>query len=148
MKEFKGKTAVVTGAASGVGKELARLFCQEGMKVVLADISASALEQTEAELRLSGHKSLLSVVTDVTEDESVARLADAAYGQFEAVHVLCNNAGVGLGEAKTPLWELPARDWQWGYEVNTFGVVNGLRHFVPRMLKSGQPGTLQTNCSP
>src|SRR4051794_19104047 len=114
MRDLKGKVAVITGGASGIGKALAEAFAAEGMKLVLADIEGAALDKTVAEFPAAGHHAT-GVVTDVTDVESVRHLADAAYARFGAVNVLCNNAGVGPPSAK--VWETTANDWRW-----TFGV--------------------------
>lgn len=140
MQDLKGKTAVVTGAASGVGKALAFAFAREGMKVVLADIGEEPLAAAVAELQQAGFSDVLGVRADVTSESSMEELADASYRQFGNVHILCNNAGIGLSEAKRRTWELPAKDWDWGFAVNTMGAVNGIRAFVPRMLEMGEEG--------
>lgn len=142
MKEFKGRVAVVTGAASGIGYALAKVFAREGMKVVLSDIRQDQLDSARDKLVAAGFhgEHLLALQCDVTSVESVERLAQASYDKFGVVHILCNNAGVGLGESKKHLWELAAADWEWGFAVNTFGAVNGIRAFVPRMIAGGEEG--------
>jgi len=130
MKQFAGRVAVVTGAASGFGLEFARHAASRGMQLVLADVEPAALDVATAELRATGAQ-VLSCVTDVSNAEQVALLADQAFAEFGAVHLLFNNAGVapvGL------IWEHSAADWQWVLGVNVMGVANGLRSFVPRML--------------
>ena len=126
--------AVVTGGASGIGRALAGAFLAEGMKVVIADVEAGALERTATELggEVSG------VVTDVSKRESVDALAECVYRLHGACHVLCNNAGVGAPSA--PVWETTPNDWAWIYGVNVMGVVHGIHAFVPRMLASGEEG--------
>jgi NAD(P)-dependent dehydrogenase (short-subunit alcohol dehydrogenase family) len=145
MKDLNGKVGVVTGGASGIGKALAEAFAGEGMKLVLADIEAPALDKTVAEFTDAGHEAI-GVVTDVTGVESVRHLADEAYARFGAVHVLCNNAGVGPPSAK--VWETTANDWRWTFGVNVFGVANGIVEFVPRMLASGEEGIVINTSSP
>jgi NAD(P)-dependent dehydrogenase (short-subunit alcohol dehydrogenase family) len=103
MKELTGRVAVVTGAASGIGLALARRFAADGMKLVLADIEAEPLEKARAELAGHGFQ-VAAVRTDVSHQEDLAALADAAYGAFGAVHVLCNNAGVALPGVMSPVW--------------------------------------------
>ena len=132
MKEFKGKTAVVTGAASGIGRAMAERFAAEGMNVVLADIEAGALAKAEAEMKAAG-ATVLAVVTDVAKSADVEALARKTIDAFGAVHVLCNNAGVPpvMGAS----WELTEADWQWVLGVNLWSVVHGIRAFIPLMLK-------------
>ena len=137
MREFKGRVAVVTGGASGIGRALAGAFAGEGMKLVLADVEARALEQTAAELRARGAE-VSGVVTDVSNRESVRALADGVFATHGACHILCNNAGVGAPSA--PVWETTPNDWAWIYGVNVMGVVHGIHAFVPRMLASGEEG--------
>jgi NAD(P)-dependent dehydrogenase (short-subunit alcohol dehydrogenase family) len=131
MKELAGKTAVVTGAASGIGRALAERFVAEKMKVVLADLDGARLE--EAAREIGGE--VLAVPTDVSRGASVEALAARAEEAFGAVHILCNNAGVGGGGG--PIWMLSEKDWQWTLSVNLWGVIHGIRVFVPRMLAHG-----------
>jgi NAD(P)-dependent dehydrogenase (short-subunit alcohol dehydrogenase family) len=131
MNDFRGKTAVVTGAASGIGFALAERFAAEGMNVVLADIETPALDAAERALRAKG-AATLAVQTDVADAAQVEALADRAFAAFGSVHVLCNNAGVGHGEPK-PMFRYSAEDWRWLMGINLFGVVHGVRSFVPRM---------------
>lgn len=138
MELRAGQVAVVTGAASGIGLALARRFADEGLKVVLADVEEGALDKAAAELREGGARVLARVV-DVSARDSVQALADAAYDTFGAVHVLCNNAGVGSG-AEGRMWEHEPNDWKWAFAVNVWGVFHGIQAFVPRMLAGGEPG--------
>ncbi|MFC9928292.1 SDR family NAD(P)-dependent oxidoreductase [Streptomyces sp. NPDC127190] len=133
-----GQVAVVTGAASGIGLAMARRFAAEGLKVVLADVERTALDRAAAELRAEG-ADVHARVVDVGEREQVAELAEAAYDTYGAVHVLCNNAGVGSG-AEGRMWEHDPNDWRWAFAVNVWGVFHGVQAFVPRMINSGQPG--------
>ena len=140
MLHLAGKVAVVTGAASGVGRALCQTFLNEGMQVVMADISQKALLETQKEFAKEGFKNTLAVTVDVTDEDSVEHLAVKAYQTFGKVHILCNNAGVGISESKRKIWQLPQNDWQWGFAVNTMGAVNGIRSFVPRMLEGDEWG--------
>lgn len=127
-----GRVAVVTGAASGIGLGLSERFAAEGMSVVMADVEEPVL--LEAAARLSGHgASVLPVVTDVSSLEQVEALRDEAVREFGAVHLLCNNAGVGGPTGR--LWLVPDGDWKWVLGVNLGGVINGVRAFVPLLLE-------------
>ncbi|MEU8032355.1 SDR family NAD(P)-dependent oxidoreductase [Streptomyces sp. NPDC049099] len=138
MDLHAGQVAVVTGAASGVGLAMARRFAAEGLKVVLADVEEAALDKAAAGLRAEG-ADVHARVADVGERAQVMELAEAAYDTYGAVHVLCNNAGVGSG-AEGRMWEHDPNDWRWAFAVNVWGVFHGVQAFVPRMIKSGQPG--------
>ena len=131
MKEFKGKVAVVTGAASGIGRALAKKCCKEGMNVVIADIDATKLSETEKELKKSGG-AVISVITDVSKASDVDNLAQKTLDAFGAVHLLFNNAGVGTAGS---LWDHTLNDLKWVIGVNLWGVIHGVRTFVPIMLK-------------
>jgi NAD(P)-dependent dehydrogenase (short-subunit alcohol dehydrogenase family) len=139
MDPLRGRVAVITGAASGIGLALAQRFADAGMRLVLADIEAAALQQALAQLQARGTQAI-AVVTDVSGEASVQHLADAAYAEHGAVHLLCNNAGVAAGVLLQPVWETRLADWQWTLNVNLMGVVHGLRAFVPRMLAGGEQG--------
>ncbi len=135
---LSGRTAVVTGAASGIGRAMVERFAAEGMNVVLADIEPGALgEATDAVV--AGGSPAIGVRTDVTDIDSVQALCDAARERFGPVHVLCNNAGVGP-PAEPQLWLNTPNDWRWTFEVNVFGVANGINVFLPHMVEHGQPG--------
>jgi NAD(P)-dependent dehydrogenase (short-subunit alcohol dehydrogenase family) len=133
LKELSGKVAVVTGAASGIGRALAERFAAEGMKVVLADLEEEALRRAEGELQVSG-AIVASLRTDVSKAEDVEALAQFAVDAFGAVNVVCNNAGVGVGGVT---WQNTVKDWEWVLGVNLWGVIHGVRSFVPRMLAQG-----------
>ena len=137
MQQFEGRVAVVTGAASGIGRGLAQRFAEEGMRVVLADVERDALEAAAASLRDTGAE-LLAVETDVSSAQSVDALAERAFEAFGAVHVLCNNAGVG--GYRGGVQDASLADWQWILGVNLQGVIHGVRAFVPRMLEGGEEG--------
>jgi NAD(P)-dependent dehydrogenase (short-subunit alcohol dehydrogenase family) len=136
MRELRGRTAVVTGGASGIGRAMAEAFAGEGMRVVLADIEAEALEQAAAALRATG-AAALAVPTDVSRAEQVQALADRAVAEYGRVDVVCNNAGVALSG---PTWEYTLADWEWLLGVNLWGVIHGIRAFVPLMLRQGGEG--------
>ncbi len=137
MKELSGKVAVITGAASGIGRGMAVSFAEQGMKLVLADIEREPLLRTERELEGSGVE-VLAVETDVSSTASVEALARRTLDRFGKVHVLCNNAGVGGGGGA--LWETTESDWTWVLGVNLLGVVHGIRIFVPIMLEQNEEG--------
>jgi NAD(P)-dependent dehydrogenase (short-subunit alcohol dehydrogenase family) len=145
MKQFNGKVAVVTGAASGMGRAFAERLASEGMRVVLADVEQSALDRAVSELSANGY-TVRAQLTDVTRPEQVERLAQETVNAFGAVHVLCNNAGVngGRGHARSVLseppaiWEASIGDWQWITGVNYFGVAYGIHYFLPIMLEQRQ----------
>jgi NAD(P)-dependent dehydrogenase (short-subunit alcohol dehydrogenase family) len=133
MQDFKGKTAVITGGASGIGRALGELFLAKGMNVVLADIEQNALAATVAALNGGGGR-CIGVVTDVSKAGDVQKLADAALAAFGAIHIACNNAGVFAGGL---LWEQSLADYQWQLDVNVWGVIHGIRTFVPIMAEQG-----------
>ena len=131
MKDFKDKIAVVTGGASGIGRGMAESFIAAGMKVVLSDIDAPALENTTRALRATG-ADVHAVLADVSKPGEVDDLARQTLSTYGAVHVLCNNAGVFEGGATS--WESSLEDWQWIVGVNLMGVVHGIRSFLPIMI--------------
>jgi NAD(P)-dependent dehydrogenase (short-subunit alcohol dehydrogenase family) len=133
---FAGRVAVVTGAGSGIGRGLARRAAAEGMHVVIADIEAEALEETAAELTPSG-TDVLAVRLDVSDPTAVDTLAGETFERFGAVHLLCNNAGVFQGGIT---WQRTLADWEWVMGVNFWGMLHGIRAFVPRMIEGGEEG--------
>ena len=139
MREFAGKVAVVTGGASGVGRAIAARLAGAGAHVVIADINAGSIDETRDELAEQGLQ-VEGIQVDVTREESVVALADRVFESHRNVHLLFNNAGVGIKEAKRRIWTLPEKDWAWAYAVNVSGVTNGIRAFVPRMLENGEEG--------
>lgn len=143
MKDLRGKAAVVTGAAEGIGKAIAVRAAKEGMKLVLADINLAELERTAAELEAKG-ATVFARHVDVANEDEVNELADAAFATFGKVHLLVNNAGVALGK---PAWETSQRDWDWVMGVNLYGVTNGIRAFVPRMIQAGEEGHVVNTAS-
>ena len=132
MKQFEGRVAVITGGASGFGKEFAKLGAGLGMKLVLADVQQDALDATVAEFRAQGTPAI-GVRTDVSRAEQVQALADAAMAEFGTVNLLFNNAGVGAGGL---VWENSLKDWDWVLGVNLYGVIHGVRIFTPLMLEA------------
>ena len=140
MKQLKGRVAVVTGAASGIGRALAERFASEGMSVVLADVEAGKLAEARDVVASRGARAL-AVVTDVSKAADVEALAARAFAELGAVHVLCNNAGVATGGFS---WERPLEDWEWVLGVNLWGVVHGVRAFVPRMIAQGEGHVVNT----
>ncbi len=130
MKNFAGKVAVITGAASGIGLAIARRCAQSGMKVVLADVETSRLKEVETELNAQGI-SVIAVKTDVSHRSDVEELARRTIDAFGGVHLLFNNAGVGAGGAA---WEATWHDWEWVINVNLWGVIHGVKVFAPLMI--------------
>lgn len=154
MREFDGRVAVVTGAASGMGKAFSERFALEGMKVVLADFEEKALAATVQEFK-QREFDVTGVVADVSSAAAVEDMAKQAFDAYGKVHILCNNAGVvadselgrlGFGQSP-PLWEHPLSDWQWTFGVNFWGVVYGIHAFVPRMLAQDEPGHILNTAS-
>jgi NAD(P)-dependent dehydrogenase (short-subunit alcohol dehydrogenase family) len=146
MNDLAGRTAVITGAGSGLGLEMARRAHALGMRLVLADVEPAPLERVVDQIRNSGGTALGQVV-DVADEAQVARLAGLAFGEFGEVNLLVNNAGVGGGGY---VWETSEREWDWVLGVNLMGVIHGLRHFIPRMLEAearGVPGHVVNTAS-
>jgi NAD(P)-dependent dehydrogenase (short-subunit alcohol dehydrogenase family) len=138
MDTLEGRVAVVTGGASGLGRAMVERFAREGMRVMAADVQGPALDATVAELRAEGLP-VSGAATDVRNYASVEALRDRTVSRFGAVHVVCNNAGIGAG-AEGPLWEHERNDWRWALEVNLWGVIHGINAFVPRLLAQGDEG--------
>ena len=138
MKTLQGRVAVVTGGAGGLGRAIGERFANEGMRVVLADVQAEPLQRAAAECKAAG-LDIIGVQTDVTNFASVEALRDATLAAFGAVHVVCNNAGIGAG-AEGRMWEHELNDWRWAIGVNVMGVVHGINAFVPVMLAQGDEG--------
>jgi len=131
MKNFQDKVAVITGGASGLGREFANTAAKLGMKLVLADVQQDALDKAKTELEAEG-ADVLAMICDVRKGEQVQALADATMARFGAVHLLFNNAGVGSGGL---IWENTEADWEWVLGVNVWGVVHGVRIFTKLMLE-------------
>jgi NAD(P)-dependent dehydrogenase (short-subunit alcohol dehydrogenase family) len=140
MDQLSGKVAVVTGAASGIGLAMAEAFAAEGMRLVLADVDEAGMAAALSTLTGSGAEAI-AVPTDVSDPSSVEALRDETLSSFRTAHVICNNAGVGGGG---PLWEVPLEVWQWVFGVNFWGVVHGIRSFVPLLLEQGEGHVVNT----
>jgi NAD(P)-dependent dehydrogenase (short-subunit alcohol dehydrogenase family) len=143
--DFDGKVAVITGAASGIGRGMAEHAAKEGMKVVLADVEQKALDAAVLELRRQEFD-VLGVLADVSKPESVQALADRAFETYGKVHLLQNNAGVS-GGGPGQLWEHSLKTWQWVFGVNFWGVVHGIQAFMPRMVAQGEEAHLVNTAS-
>ena len=145
MEEFAGKTAVVTGAGSGMGKAFALRWAAEGMNLVIGDIQQDALDATVAELEAAGTP-VAGLRIDVSRLSDIEALADLAESRFGKIHLVHNNAGVE-GYLDGKIWEATAKDWDWTLGVNLMSVVYGIRTFVPRMLAHGEAGHVVNTCS-
>lgn len=143
MREFKGKVAVITGGASGIGRAMAERFAEEGMQIVIADVEEAALKRAESEMKSDGAE-VMAIRCDVAKAHDVKQLADETIRAFDAVHILCNNAGVGI---TGPTWEISLEDWEWVLGVNLWGVIYGIHYFVPLMLKHGEPSHIVNTAS-
>jgi NAD(P)-dependent dehydrogenase (short-subunit alcohol dehydrogenase family) len=144
MKELAGKTAFVTGAASGIGRGMARAFAKAGMNVALADIQAEAVEAARAEIEALGAKAI-ALTVDVSDRASVARAADAVMGAFGRVHVVANNAGVSM--SGTPVEHVKPEEWDWVIGVNLYGVIHGMQTFLPLIRAHGEGGHIVNTSS-
>ena len=143
MDTFQDKVAVITGGGGGIGIELGRSFGSRGAKVVLADVVAGPLEDAAQGLRDLGIDAI-GVVADVTDFESVCALRDRAVEAYGTVHVLCNNAGIGSG-AKGQMWDHHLNDWKWSFDVNVFGIINGIKAFVPMLVAQDEGHVINTS---
>ncbi|MEI6401453.1 MAG: SDR family NAD(P)-dependent oxidoreductase [Actinomycetota bacterium] len=140
MDDLRGKVAVITGGASGIGRALAERFAAEGMKIVIADIDEVAMRAVEVQLAEGGTE-VLTQVCDTSLEAEVQALADAAMSRFGGAHVLCNNAGViGKGDA----WRSPIAVWDWVIGINLYGVIHGVRAFLPIMEDQGEGHIVNT----
>jgi NAD(P)-dependent dehydrogenase (short-subunit alcohol dehydrogenase family) len=144
MKSVNSKVAVVTGAASGIGRGMAQSFVAAGMKVVLSDVEQARLAATCEELRATG-ADVHAVVADVSNAEQVQALAQESRSHYGAVHVLCNNAGVGT--TARPSWDASLDDWNWVLGVNLMGAIHGIRSFVPMMIEQGDEAHIVNTAS-
>lgn len=143
MQIYQDKVAVITGAAGGIGLALARQAAGRNMKLVLTDLDTERLPHAAANLGLPPERLLLHAA-DVSREADVAALADASFARFGAVHLLCNNAGVGYSRLTT---EHSTADWEWVLGVNLMSVVHGIRHFVPRMQQQSEPSHVVNTAS-
>ena len=146
MKELRNRVAVVTGGASGIGRGMAEAFADESMKLVLADVEQGALDKAVAELKGQG-ADVIGVVCDVSDAAQVEAAAQKTLEAYGAVHVLCNNAGVAGASGTHATWESPLEDWEWGVGVNVWGVVYGIRSFIPIMIEQGDEGHIINTAS-
>ena len=140
MRDLRGRVAVVTGAASGIGRAMAVRFAQEGMRVVLADIEEEPLRKAAAEIRAGGAEAI-AIRTDVSSEADVAALAAHTIEAFGGAHVICNNAGVETGR---PFTEIPVTSWKWMLDVNLWGVIHGCRTFLPLLRQQGEGHIVNT----
>ena len=141
------KTAVITGAASGIGLAAAERFLKAGMKVVMADIDADSIDKQVSRLKSEGHP-VKGKVTDVTSESSVRELAEFTQSKFGDIHILFNNAGIGGGAADDKsLWEASISDWKWVLDINVWGIIHGIRVFTPLMLAHQQEGHIINTAS-
>lgn len=145
LADCAGRPAVITGAASGIGAALAREAARRGMNLLLGDVDEAGLEQTAAQCDKRARVKTLRV--DVANPADVECMAERAYDLFGEVALLCNNAGVVPGGRHRHVWEFDIEDWRWAFDVNVIGLANGLRSFVPRLLKSGQPAHILNTTS-
>ena len=140
MEDLRSKVAVITGGASGIGRAVAERAAAEGMKIVLGDIEEGALAKAVDELTSAGAEAI-GVVTDVADRGSVEALRDGALDRFGAVHLVHNNAGIGLGG---PIWEVTEEDWRWILGVNLWGVIHGVATFTPLLIEQGEGHIVNT----
>lgn len=143
MQEFSGKVAVITGGAEGIGRAIAERAAQAGMKLVLADIDGTRLDGVLADFTARGVDAV-GLKADVSKQDQVEALAALAFERHGNIHLLVNNAGVGHNR---PVWETTQADWDWVMGVNLYGVIHGLRAFIPTMLAKGEPGHIVNTAS-
>jgi NAD(P)-dependent dehydrogenase (short-subunit alcohol dehydrogenase family) len=143
MREFKGKTAFVTGGASGIGLAMAKAFAESGMNVMIADVEQSALDSALKDLNQYGNH-VRGVACDVADPDGVERAAQASFAAFGKVHILCNNAGVAAGGG---IDRISVDNWRWVVDVNLMGVVYGIRSFLPHIREHGEGGHIVNTAS-
>ncbi len=146
MKQLENRVAVVTGAASGIGKGISTRLARAGVKLVMADVERGALDKAVAELRAGGAEAV-GVECDVSSAESVADLARQSIDTYGAVHILVNNAGVAGGSGGKATWERSLDEWDWVMGVNLMGVIHGIRSFVPIMIEQDDEGHVVNTAS-
>jgi NAD(P)-dependent dehydrogenase (short-subunit alcohol dehydrogenase family) len=139
MKEFEGRSAVITGAASGIGFALAKKFAEEKMNIVLADIEQDALDAAVNKISDLGVEAI-GIQVDVMDKQAVSHLADESIKAFGNIHVLCNNAGVASTVVGDGIWDLDDSDWEWVLGVNFYGTLYGIQSFVPHMINHKEEG--------
>jgi len=144
MKDISGKTAIVTGAASGIGMGIATALAESGANVVMADIQKAAVEQAAKALS-NTNKCVIPIQIDVTQEQSVIDALAYAESNFGKLHIACNNAGVPMHG--TELKDVPPGDWNFVIGVNVWGIIHGIRHFVPAILKHGEEGHIVNTAS-
>jgi NAD(P)-dependent dehydrogenase (short-subunit alcohol dehydrogenase family) len=144
MEDLLGRTAVVTGAASGIGLALCEAIAAEGMRVVMSDVDPDRLRAAADQLAADSGADVLPVVADVSSYEAVEALGIAATERFGAVDVLCNNAGVTVPGLP---WELTLEEWKWILDVNLWGVIHGIKAFLPGMIARGRPSHIVNTAS-
>ncbi len=144
MQDISGRVAFVTGAANGIGLGICRALARSGTQIALADIQPDALERARSEIAALGVRAI-ALTLDVSDANAVARAADAVEAEFGKVHIVCNNAGISLGDVR--LLEMTRAQWDWIFGVNLFGVVNGVQAFVPRIRKHGEGGHVVNTAS-
>ena len=144
MKDISGKTAIVTGAASGIGRGIATALAGSGANVVMADIQKTAVEQAAKALS-NTNKCVIPIQIDVTQEQSVIDALAYAESNFGKLHIACNNAGVPMHG--TELKDVPPGDWNFVIGVNVWGIIHGIRHFVPAILKHGEEGHIVNTAS-
>ena len=142
MKDLQGKTAVITGAASGMGKAFSHRFAQAGMNVVMSDVEAPRLDEAVAEVAAHGTR-VIGQITDVSDGAAVDELAALAFDEFGTVAVVCNNAGVAGMQCGPDFIDIP--NWEWVIAVNLWGVIHGHRVFVPHMVARGEGHVINTS---
>lgn len=141
MQQLKGRTAVITGAGSGIGRAMALKFAAQGVHIALADVDSAALEAVAAEVSAEGVQAL-PVPTDVSNPEAVEALRERVLSEFGAVHILCNNAGVDAG---SPVADIPISSWEWVLGVNLWGVIHGVRSFLPQLISQDEGHIVNTS---
>ena len=143
MRDLKGKTAVITGGASGIGLAMAERFGREGVRLVIADVQADALSASVERLRAAGFEAV-GVRTDATDYAQVEALREASVAAFGRVHILVNNAGVSICG---PTWRMSLDDWRWVHAVNTWGVIHGVKAFTQLLIDQGEPAHIVNTAS-